>query len=233
MTIFWRGVRSVRQLCSTLRLPLQIDLQPVVVSLAHGEYQHKNQWRRRGDFTFTRTDLMTVTPSPEVNELGKQLTALNDRANRGDRSALAELEELLDRHPEVWQTAARLAGDTAAGWARLLGDGGAVSEACLRQEVAAWKAGLSGLEPSPLITAAVDAAGVAWLAQRFAEREVFAASEKKRATAVRQLATANRQVQEALKLVLSVRAITDAAVLANKETPATASGPRLFGGAVG
>ncbi len=78
--------------------------------------------------------------------------------------------------------------------------------------------------------AAVEADGVAWLAQRFAEREVFAAGEKKRAAAVQQLRVANRQVQEAIKLIVVVRTTSDAAVLAIKDTPA-ASGPRLFGGA--
>ncbi len=201
--------------------------------LVHGEYQHKNQWRRRGNFTFTRTDLMTVTPSPEVNELGERLLELNDRANRGDRSALAELEELLDRHPAVWQTAARLAADTAAGWARLLGDGGVVTEACLRREVLAWKAGLCGQDPTPLETAAVDAAGVAWLAQRFAEREAFRAGDNKRDAALKQLAAANRQVQESLKLVLVARAAADAVANRAAEENKVSSGPRLFGGAAG
>ncbi len=171
----------------------------------------------------------SLTPTP--TDLGQQLTELNDRANRGDRSALAELEELLDRHAEVWQTAARLSADTAAGWARLLGDGGAVTEGCLRREVANWKAGLCGLEPSPLVTAAVDAAGVAWLGQRFAEREVFAYGEKKRSPAVRQLSAANRQVQESLKLVMAARAVADAAANRAADDNKVAGGPRLFGGA--
>jgi hypothetical protein len=201
--------------------------------LVYGEYQHKGQWRRRGEFNFTRTDQMTMMPSPEVNELGKQLTALNDRANRGDRSALAELEELLDRHPAVWQTAARLSADTAAGWSRLLGDGGAVTESCTRREVTAWKAGLCGQDPAPLVTAAVDAAGVAWLAQRFAERELFGAGEKKRAAAVRQLAAANRQVQDALKLVMAARAAAESAAKTSADSAAGATSPRLFEGAAG
>jgi hypothetical protein len=171
----------------------------------------------------------TLTPTPA--DLGQQLLALNDRANGGDRSALIELEELLDLHPEVWQTAARLAADTAAGWARLLGDGGTVTEACLRRELLAWKAGLAGPDPTPLVTAAVDAAGVAWLAQRFAERELFMVSDKKRAAALKQLAAANRQLQQAIRLVLDARAAAVAAVTrAPAAAAATASGPRLFGG---
>ena len=177
---------------------------------------------------------MTMTPPPEVNELGKRLLDLNEKANRGDRSALAELEELLDRHPEVWQTAARLSADTAAGWGRLLGDGGAVTEGCLRREVAAWKAGLCGPDPAPLLTATVDAAGAVWLAQRFAERELFAAGEKKRCVVVRQLATANRQLQEAIKLVLVARAATAAAAARPGGDESTGvDGPRLFGGSAG
>ena len=60
-----------------------------------------------------------------------------------------------------------------------------MTEACLRREVIAWKAGLAGPDPTPLVTAAVDAAGVVWLAQRYAERELFQAGETKRAAAVR------------------------------------------------
>ncbi len=182
---------------------------------------------------------IAVTPippslNPITADLGRLLTELNDRANRGDRSALAELEELLDRHPAVWQTAARLAADTAAGWARLLGDGGPVTEACLRRELAACKAGLAGTEPTPLVTAAVDAAGIAWLSQRFSEREAFRAGDKKRAAAVRQLAAANRQVQEALKLVVVARSAAAAAAARSTDDGATGvNGPRLFDGTTG
>ena len=79
-----------------------------------------------------------------------------------------------------------------------------------------------------LVTAAVDAAGVA----RLAERELFSSSEKKRATAVRQLATANRQGQEAIKLVLAARGIAESAVKRADEHQA-AQGPRLFDGSAG
>jgi hypothetical protein len=89
-----------------------------------------------------------------------RLLELNDRANRGDRSALAELDEVPDRHPLVWETAARLSADTATGWTRLLGNGGPVTEACLRREVADWKVGLCGQDPTLLVTAAIDTAGV-------------------------------------------------------------------------
>ncbi len=97
----------------------------------------------------------------------------------------------------------------------------------------AWKAGLAGLDPTPLVTAAVDAAGVAWLAQRFAERELFQAGEKKRAAAVRQLAAANRQVQDAIRLVMAARAIADATANRAEDDNKVAGGPRLFGGAAG
>ncbi len=172
---------------------------------------------------------LTTTPT----DLGQQLTELNDRANRGDRSALAELEELLDRHPVVWQTAARLSADTAAGWARLLGDGGAVTEACLRREVTVWKARLAGPDPTPLVTAAVDAAWAVWLAQRYAERELFTVGDKKQAAAVKQLAAANRQVQDAIKLVMAARAIADATTNRATADNKVAAGPRLFYGAAG
>ncbi len=181
---------------------------------------------------------IAVTPippslNPITADLGQRLLDLNDRANRGDRSALAELEELLDRHPAVWQTAAQLAADTAAGWARLLGDRGAVSESCMRRKLAAWKAGLAGPDPAPLVTAAVDAAGAVWLAQRYAEREAFRAGDKKRAAAVRQLAATNRQVQDALKLVLVARAAADAAANRAADDNNVGNGPRLFDGAAG
>ena len=124
----------------------------------------------------------------------------------------------------------RLSADTAAGWARLLGDGGAVSEACMRRELASWNAGLCGQESTPLVKAAVDAAGVAWLTQRYAEREVFTTGEKKRATAVRQLEMANRQVQEAITLVLAARAASRA--VADRVTGGhhVATGPGCWAG---
>jgi hypothetical protein len=80
------------------------------------------------------------------------------------------------------------------------------------------------------VTAAVNTAGVAWLAQRHTERELFRAERGKRAVAVRQLSTVNRQVRDALKLVLEARRVADhAAARAADDT--TAPGPRLFGGA--
>ncbi len=99
--------------------------------------------------------------------------------------------------------------------------------------VTAWKAGLAGPDPAPLVTAAVDAAGIAWLSQRFAEREVFQAGEKKRAAAVRLLGAANRQVQDALKLVLVARAAADATANRAEDENKVAGGPRLFDGAAG
>lgn len=181
------------------------------------------------------TPVVTMTQPPASgpitpDELGRRLLELNNLANRGDRSALAELEELLDHHPVVWQTAARLAADTSTGWARLLGDGGPVAEACLRRELASWKAGLAGPDPTPLVTAAVDAAGVVWLAQRYAEREFLRSEDKKRATASRQLTAANRQFQEAIKLVIAARATAGAVANATAGGATTTSGPRLFGG---
>ena len=87
----------------------------------------------------------------------------------------------------------------------------------------------SGPDPTPLVTAAVDAR-VAWLAERFAERDLFVATEKKRAASLQQLRTANRQVKDALRLVIASRPAADAAgsrAVADNKVP---SGPRLFKG---
>ncbi len=70
--------------------------------MVHGEYQHKGPWRR-GNFTLRRLNQMTMTTPPEVTGLGDRLLELNDRANH-DPAALAEREDLLDRHPLGWGT---------------------------------------------------------------------------------------------------------------------------------
>ncbi len=108
-----------------------------------------------------------------------------------------------------------------------------MTEACLRRELIAWKAGLAGPVPTPLVTAALEVAGVAWLAQRYVERELFSVGEKKRAAAVRQLAAANRQVQDASKLVMAARAIAEATTIRAVDKSNVAGGPRLFDGAAG
>lgn len=91
-------------------------------------------------------------------ELGRRLLNLNERANRGDETALSELEDLLDRPQRVWQTYVTLVEDTAAGWAKLLGHGQAVEAACLRQQLKAGTDDLAGADAPPLVLAAVGAA---------------------------------------------------------------------------
>lgn len=95
----------------------------------------------------------------------------------------------------------------------------------------AWAAELAGGDPPPLVTAAAEAATVAWLAVRYAEADLQAAPMAKRAAAVARLTAANRELRETLKLVTA--AMTACATRGEK---AAAEGqarvaPRLFGGA--
>lgn len=207
--------------------------------LLGGGYQHKGQWRRRGNrYTNTRGMNTMATANPtgpagqsDPAEIGRLLFGLNERANGGDRSALAELDDLLDRHPIVWQKYTELAADTSAGWAQLLGHGQPVEIACLRRHLTAWTAELAGCDAQPSVLAAVEAAKVAWLAVRYAEAELLAAPVAKRPAALGRLTAANRQLLDAIKLVATAKTVS--ATRTEKAT-GEAQGriaPRLFGGA--
>lgn len=205
--------------------------------LLNGEHQHRGQWRRRlpGNSTRRRQEVTmgttTEAGTPTGVPLDEYVLRLNDRANGGDPAALAELRALFDRHPGVWRTGADAALATAAGWANLLSDRQAAVAECIARRVAEWKAGLAGPAPTPAVEAAVDAAAVAWLAERYAQRVLHAAPPNKRPAALEKLAAANRQLQQAIRLVFDARAAADAAVTrATVDTATTASGPQLFDG---
>ncbi len=205
--------------------------------LLNFEHQHRGQWRRHlpGNSTRRRQevtmDTTTKMGTPEGVPLEEYVLRLNDRANRGDATALAELRALFDRHPEVWRVGADAELATSTGWANLLSDGQAAVNECVSRRVAEWKAGLAGPDPTPVVAAAVAAAAVAWLAGCYAQRVLHAAPPNKRPAALEKLAAANRQLQQAIRLVMDARAAADDAVTrATVDTATSVSGPRLFGG---
>lgn len=131
----------------------------------------------------------------------------------------------------MWRAGADAALAATAGWADLLADGQVMVAECITRRVAEWKAGLAGPAPPPVVEAAVNAAAVAWLAQCHAQQVLCAAPPAKRSGAFDRAAAANRQLQQAVRLVLDARTAADAATARTSAGGATAaSGPRLFGG---
>jgi hypothetical protein len=116
----------------------------------------------------------TDAETPEKTDAGwaallAQLDDLNNKANAGDRRALEELRDLLDKHPEVCRHAGNLAEIAENSWLALLVEGSALGREATKRQLAALKAKLAGEHPTPIEQLLVDNITVAYLAQRHAE----------------------------------------------------------------
>src|SRR5262249_22869647 len=96
------------------------------------------------------------------------LAALVDRANCGDRAALADLRGFLDAHPEVWQTCGDLGKCAERAWLELFSQRALGSE-CIRRHVEQLRADLAGPSPTLVERLLVDRVVVNYLSLHHAE----------------------------------------------------------------
>jgi len=98
-----------------------------------------------------------------------ELQALVQRANRGDKAALADLRSMLDRHPEVWRTCGDLSRLAEQTWIDLLAGQEALGDESIKRHVQGLKADLLGPHPTAIERLLVDSIGICYLAARHSE----------------------------------------------------------------
>ena len=141
-------------------------------------------------------------------ELSARLTGLVDKANAGDRPALAGLRRLLDDHPEIWETVGDLAARAERAWIELIAGEDALAVESVRRQVAELKAKLNGPHATPTEQLLVDQVASCWLATKQAELAAAqdGGSIEQAAFRLRRVESAQRRYAGATRLLATLRA---------------------------
>jgi hypothetical protein len=91
-----------------------------------------------------------------------------DKANGGDRAALADLRRFLDGHPEVWQICGDLGRCAERAWLELL-VAGALGTESVERHIEQLRANLAGPSATPVEQLLVDRVIVCYLSLHHAE----------------------------------------------------------------
>jgi len=94
---------------------------------------------------------------------------LLDKANRGDKQALAKLRRELDANPEIWRRAADLAAHAEGEWIALIAGGNVLASESIKRRLAELKKEVAGEHPTQLETLLADQVAVTWLAAQRGE----------------------------------------------------------------
>jgi hypothetical protein len=138
------------------------------------------------------------------------LRELADRANRGGEQALANLRQLLDQCPEVWQHVGDLARRAELAWLGLLAGEDQLSSDSIKRKVAQLKADLAGPAPTPLESMLIDLVAVCWLGAMHGE---IAAADAGGSVALGRFREgraegSQKRLLRAVKTLAAVRAVT-------------------------
>ena len=99
-----------------------------------------------------------------------RLQRLVAAANAGDGDSLTKLREMLDTHPQVWQTVGDLGAHAEFAMINLASQGDQLMLESMARHVAQLKANLVGPNPTPLERLTVQRVVACWLAAQFADR---------------------------------------------------------------
>jgi len=136
--------------------------------------------------------------------------ALVDKANRGDKQALAELRRVLDANPEIWQRAGDLAAYTEQAWIDLLSNGSHLVAESVKRRLAALKADLAGECPLPLEELLTSQVTTTWLSVQHAEMEAAGpagGSLNQAAFRLKRAESAQKRHLHAIKTLATLRAL--------------------------
>jgi len=97
------------------------------------------------------------------------LQILVDRANRGSKSALHCLRQLMNQCPEVWQEVGDLTRHAELAWTHLVGGDNKLVLEAVKRHVARMKGELAGPAPTPIERLLIEQVALSWLASRHAE----------------------------------------------------------------
>jgi hypothetical protein len=99
------------------------------------------------------------------------------RARQGDVSALPLLKELLNSHPEVWQTYADLGVHARSAWIELISGPDLTMQEALARKAEAMRAELAGPSPMPLEALLAERVVTCWMQATYADIAVAKAGD--------------------------------------------------------
>jgi hypothetical protein len=180
-----------------------------VILLAAGFHRHdRGEWRKKRAMTAQTPTKVPPAPIPAQppkelsSDLWKILKHLADRAQRGDASALLEIRQTLDAHPQVWKTAGDWSVHAREVWVKLASGGDAVLAESTRRRLDALQEELSRPFQDPLERLLVERLVITLLQLQYADAEL-AESERqpaaKRGDVVKCHAAAQRAFEQAQK----------------------------------
>lgn len=165
---------------------------------------------------------------PGVRSAMEQVKALVDRAQTGDASALPELRECLDTHPELWQHYGDLAQHATCAWTNLIAGVQLHFREAILKKVAELRDELLGSNPMPIERLLVQRVVATWLQLHFFETAAAKPGEmpvKQAEFIERRLNYAQRRYLTAMKSLVETRRLLaarsgqDAKATANSQAP--------------
>jgi hypothetical protein len=158
--------------------------------------------------------------------LRKRLEQLTQRANAGDRQALADLRAFLDEHPEVEEHIGDLARLAERHWiAALAGDDALLGET-VKRRIVHLKEALAGPNPSEVERLVVGLVAVNHLAERHAA-DPSTKSIEQAAFRLKRAESAQRRYLASIKMLAQMRAILPHG-LAPEGNPTPGGGLRIY-----
>ena len=144
--------------------------------------------------------------SPPVLDRAARLRGLVERANAGDRTALADLRSMLDAHPEVWGRCGDLARIAEEQWLDALTDD-ALGRESIRRHIDKFKLELAGPQPTDLEWLMAQEVAACWLARKHAETAAATpgGSVQQAAFRSRRLEAAQKAYLRAVKTLMMLR----------------------------
>jgi hypothetical protein len=137
---------------------------------------------------------MNTAPRTKTNEnepFTEEMRQIMERAQKGDASVLAELREMLDNHPELWQQLGDLARHLEEALLNMASGPSLLARESIRRRLTEIKEELAGLESSPLETLIIDRIGISWLQVHLADLDAAQAEKAGNPTAYQQVRRQN------------------------------------------
>ena len=105
----------------------------------------------------------------QLRRLFKSSLLLLLRLTSGTPTALKDLRQALDAHPEIWRQVGDLAAHVEQTWLRLAAEGNALAEESIRREADRIRTELLGTSPTVIEKLLVDQIIACWLQLKHAE----------------------------------------------------------------
>jgi hypothetical protein len=178
-----------------------------VILLSAGFHRHaRGEWRKKRAMNAQTTAQVSPAPAKPPTEpsgdLWQRLKALADRAQKGDASALPEIRQTLDAHPQVWKTAGDWSVHARDVWVKLASGGDAVLAESTRRRLDALQEELSRPFQEPIERLLVERLVISLLQLQYADAELAEAEKlpaAKRGDVVKCHAAAQRTFEQAQK----------------------------------